>query len=85
MKFKIGDGSTGIHWRKEDGRFFLDFRLTPRKNEIGTDASHETADPDLSIELGNTQAIGVLIWCLSEVLQRMKPKDPVAEEGDDLR
>lgn len=76
MKFKIGDGSTGIHWRQmSDDTFFLDFRLTPRKNPVGAE-SNEISDPDVSIEIGSHQSAGVLLWALSEILQRMpEPKD----------
>ena len=72
MRFTIGDGSTGIHWRQmDDDTFYLDFRLTPKKHAIGEDAEHLKADPDLSIKVTNPRSLGVLIWACSEILQRM--------------
>jgi len=73
IKLTIGDGSTGVHWRQTDGdEFFLDLRFTPRQHAIGADASEESADPDVSIKFTNTRSIGVMIWALSEILQRMR-------------
>lgn len=73
MKLTIGDGSAAVHWRQtDDDQFFLDLRLTPKKHEIGADAADETADPDLSIQFTNTRSVGVMIWALSEILQRME-------------
>ncbi len=80
MQFKIGDGSTAIHWRQmTDGKLYLDFRLTPRKHAIGKD-SNETSEPDLSIEICNHQSAGVLIWAISEILQRL-PITPTDQEA----
>ena len=81
MQFKIGDGSTGFHWREmSDGKLFLDFRLTPRKHKIGDDSSHESSKPDLSIEIGNHRSAGVLLWALSEIIQRLPNLAAKSEE-----